>query len=258
MTNNQREFQKEVARLQRSINKLLQDPTYQQTVSLPEQPKKITRGYLSDLKQYKGKDFTQQIELPSAPTPTTDIDEHHKRLVPFEEVYIRHPRVADYEKQRAHRNAYQRRRRAELKQKKLNEQANKTAQQIDTPQIESEVSADYIPTFSRFNTILDEFNKGIRDCMSATMFVKHSIANPKLDVLIRGKQEFINLHNEDPEGYEEYLSIHEEAIAKAIWKVVYSSTQEQLDDATNELFLELGIGYVITDYDNEYDLPIME
>ena len=49
MTNNQREFQKEVARLQRSINKLLKDPSFQQTVSLPEQPMKITSGYLSDL-----------------------------------------------------------------------------------------------------------------------------------------------------------------------------------------------------------------
>lgn len=77
MTKNQKEFQKEVARLQRSINKLTKKPEFQQSIDLPEQPKKVTRTYLSQLKQLKGKDFLTEIDTdtgeilrtPSIPEP---------------------------------------------------------------------------------------------------------------------------------------------------------------------------------------------
>ena len=71
MTKNQKEFQKEVNRLQRSIAKLTKQPQFQQTIDLPTQPPKVTKSYLSQLKQLKGKDFLTEIDLDTGEILTT-------------------------------------------------------------------------------------------------------------------------------------------------------------------------------------------
>lgn len=57
MTNNQREFQREVNRLMREITQLQQQHHFKHIAPLPEQPKRITRKHIEELKGLKGRHF---------------------------------------------------------------------------------------------------------------------------------------------------------------------------------------------------------
>ena len=63
MTKNQREFQKEINRLLRSI-KSLESKGFKQATQLPTQPKRVSKKYITELKQLKGRQFVEPIELP--------------------------------------------------------------------------------------------------------------------------------------------------------------------------------------------------
>lgn len=63
MTKNQREFQRELLRLQRSINRLTKQHRFTQSQSLPEQPKRVTKRMIKQLKALKGKSFVDEIDV---------------------------------------------------------------------------------------------------------------------------------------------------------------------------------------------------
>ena len=57
MTNNQREFQRQINRLQREINKLLRDTSFTQGTPLPTQPKRVTHKRIKQLEELNGRHF---------------------------------------------------------------------------------------------------------------------------------------------------------------------------------------------------------
>lgn len=63
MTKNQKEFQREILRLQRSIDRLTRQRRFAQSQPLPEQPKRITRRMIKQLKSLKGKSFVDEIDV---------------------------------------------------------------------------------------------------------------------------------------------------------------------------------------------------
>lgn len=75
MTNNQREFQKEINRIQRELAQLQKQHHFKHIAPLPEQPKRITRQHLEELKHLHGKqlvepEYKSKKKRPSAkPTP---------------------------------------------------------------------------------------------------------------------------------------------------------------------------------------------
>lgn len=62
MTKNQREFQKQIKRLERSMKRLLKRDIYVPQYDLPEQPKRVTRQMLAKLEALKGRDFLAKID----------------------------------------------------------------------------------------------------------------------------------------------------------------------------------------------------
>ena len=63
MTKNQREFQKEIARLQRSMKRLLKKDKYVPLHELPTQPKRVTRKMITRLQQMSGRNFVEEIDI---------------------------------------------------------------------------------------------------------------------------------------------------------------------------------------------------
>ena len=63
MTKNQREFQRELLRLQRSIDRLTRKHRFAQSQALPEQPKRITKRMIKQLKKLTGKSFVDEIDI---------------------------------------------------------------------------------------------------------------------------------------------------------------------------------------------------
>lgn len=57
MTNNQREFQKEINRIQRELAQLQKQHHFKHIAPLPEQPKRITRRHIEELKGLSGRHF---------------------------------------------------------------------------------------------------------------------------------------------------------------------------------------------------------
>ena len=63
MTNNQRLFQQEINRLQRSIGRLTKHEEFIQMYDLPSQPKRVTAKHIKRLKELKGRNFVSQIDV---------------------------------------------------------------------------------------------------------------------------------------------------------------------------------------------------
>lgn len=78
MTNNQREFQKEVNRIQRELAQLQQTHHFKHIAPIPEQPKHITRKHLEQIKSLKGRNLIQDTELKHPRTKKPD-EPHKKR-----------------------------------------------------------------------------------------------------------------------------------------------------------------------------------
>lgn len=87
MTKNQREFQREMQRLERSISRLTKKHQFVQTQSLPEQPKRITKRMIKQLKQLKGKTFVTEIDI--------DTGEVIREALPVS-IYKRKPKRMEY------------------------------------------------------------------------------------------------------------------------------------------------------------------
>lgn len=104
MTKNQREFQKELARLERSISRLTKQHKFVQSAELPAQPKKVTRKRIKQLQELKGRHFVSEIDV-----ETGEIIHG----ATYEDIYKSKPRKRttyqrpyDPEKARAYREAH--------------------------------------------------------------------------------------------------------------------------------------------------------
>lgn len=63
MTKNQAQFQRELLRLQRSIDKLTKQHHFAQSQPLPTQPKRVTKRMIKQLQSLKGKNFVDEIDV---------------------------------------------------------------------------------------------------------------------------------------------------------------------------------------------------
>lgn len=104
MTKNQREFQKQLARLERSISRLTKQHQFIQSAELPKQPKRITRRRIKQLEELKGKHFVSEIDIETG-------EVIHEAT--YQDIYKRKPRSRsfykreyDAEKARAYREAH--------------------------------------------------------------------------------------------------------------------------------------------------------
>lgn len=63
MTANQKIFEKELRRLQRSINRLTAQHKFVQSAELPTQPKRVTSKRIKQLQELKGRHFVSEIDI---------------------------------------------------------------------------------------------------------------------------------------------------------------------------------------------------
>lgn len=87
MTKNQAQFQREILRLQRSINRLTNKSKFVQTIDLPAQPKRVTKQMIKKLQALKGKTFVTEINV--------DTGEIIKEAMPVT-IYKRKPKPKKY------------------------------------------------------------------------------------------------------------------------------------------------------------------
>ena len=97
MTKNQREFQKQVARIERSMNRLLKRDNYVPVYSIPDTPKRVTRKMITRLEELSGKDFVAKVD-----TDTGEIIHHPAE--PY--VYHKHPRLINGESEHSYHHEY--------------------------------------------------------------------------------------------------------------------------------------------------------
>lgn len=104
MTKNQRMFEQELKRLQRSVERLTAQHKFVQSIELPAQPKRISKRHLKTLKELKGRHFVSEIDVDTGEVI---------REAEYEQIYktkIRHKSYSkpayNPEKARAYRKAH--------------------------------------------------------------------------------------------------------------------------------------------------------
>lgn len=104
MTSNQRIFEQELKRLQRSINRLTKQENFIQTFDLPTQPKRVTKKRIKQLQELKGRQFVSEIDIQTGEVI---------RQAEYEDIYKSKPRQKSYgkkpydpDKARAYREAH--------------------------------------------------------------------------------------------------------------------------------------------------------
>ena len=104
MTKNQREFQKQLARLERSISRLTKQHQFIQSAELPKQPKRVTHRHIKQLEELKGRHFVSEIDIETG-------EVIHEST--YQDIYKRKPRSRsfykrpyDADKARAYREAH--------------------------------------------------------------------------------------------------------------------------------------------------------
>lgn len=253
MTKNQRLFQQEVERLQRSISKLTHKQNFIQTTELPQQPKRVTAKQIKTLKELKGRNFVTEIDI-----DTGEII----READAEEIYKRHSRRKTYAKsrydpeyQRAYREAhreeirernrrYRETHREQIRQsqrryrEKNRERIN--AQARERRKRKKEVKqTPYYPTYSIYDAIYQVFLNGLAELEKAGKGDPFLVANRKS---MLGTGMSVMAENQAQLGvipYDEHLKKYEEDIVRDIWGIVYASDQPQLESYFTDLLSKL-------------------
>lgn len=104
MTKNQREFQKQLARLERSISRLTKQHQFIQSAELPKQPKRVTHRHIKQLEELRGKHFVSEIDIETGEViREASYEDIYKRRLRKRSTY---QRAYDADKARAYREAH--------------------------------------------------------------------------------------------------------------------------------------------------------
>lgn len=200
LTANQKAYAREIQRLARGF-KILSKKGYEQIHDLPQQPKRITKKFLKELKSITSRNFFGTVDTETGELKTLkDYTSKQKR---FFEV-------------------------PKPKKHKQYEPEEHGTDNIDSIPV-------YIPTFSMYEAIRERIVERIGEISNIKNGIdpdyKFSLLSNCLDVLD-------NNHNLNPTAYEEHLSQHEEEIAENIDIIVRDSTGARVENSYTEL-LEL-------------------
>lgn len=252
MTKNQREFQKQLARLERSISRLTKQHQFIQSAELPKQPKRVTRRHIKQLEELKGRHFVSEIDIETGEVI---------REASYEDIYKRKPRkrstyqrVYDAEKARAYREThreqiaeankrYREKHKDEIRERQrayrqanketINEKARvyreKNKQRINANarrrrrQKKLETKMTIAPTaFNIFDELDARFDQGIQNIVAPYVEDKLWAMSHLKGILYSNRERIGN------ENYTNYLRSKEEDIAEYIDVLVHASTQENV------------------------------
>ena len=255
MTKNQREFQKELARLERSIARLTKKHDFIQSVDLPAQPKKVSRRHIKKLQELKGRHFVSQIDTETGEViheaTYQDIYKHKARTRstykrPYDAEKARAYREAHREqiaeanrryrekhkdeireKQRAYRQSHKEQIREKARAyREANKQRINAGARRRRRQKKLETTMTIAPTqFSVYDELMSRFQDGKRRAVQPYLEDKLWA----LDQLIVTLEQ-----NKDSMGegdYTSYLKKREEEIAEYIDVLIFSSTQSAVYSA---------------------------
>ena len=249
MTKNQRIFQQEIARLERSISKLSKHSNFIQVQSLPEQPKRVTARHIKQLKELKGKHFFAEVD-----TETGEVLSEAKA----EEIYKHHARKKTYAKSRynpeyarkyreTHRDEIRERNRRyreqnreriretqrkyrERNRAKINAQARERRKRK-----KQQVQQEYYPTYSIYEAIYRVFQNALAELNKV-----REVDPIKVSMLQQGMSYMSSSRATiGIEAYDQHLKNNEEEIVRDIWGIVYASYQSQLEAYYTDLMERL-------------------
>ena len=261
MTKYQREFEKELARLQRSVSRLTKQSKFYQTVDLPTQPKRVTKRMIKSLKELKGKHFVAEVDTETGEVIRTataeQIYEKHPRLTGFRKSYYDHEYARRYRqehreeinaRQRAYRQAHREeinaRQRAyrQANRERINARARERRQanreEINARQRER-YAQNYIPTFTVLDEIIERFRQAEQEIIAQydTAIYGKDIVTMKLRC-IRNLISTVESRYDDRDGiYSAHLKKNEERIAELLTPLIYDSDQTNVDASYTELLI---------------------
>ena len=261
MTKFQRGFEKELARLQRSVSRLTKQSKFYQTVDLPTQPKRVTKRMIKSLKELKGKHFVSEVD-----TETGEII----RQATAETIYQKHPRLAGFRKsyydpeyarayRQAHREeinarnrAYRQAHREEVNaRQRAYRQANRDRinararerRKLHREEINARAreryAQNYIPTFTVLDEILERFRQAEQEIIAQydTSIAGKDVITTKLRC-IRNLITTVESRYNDRDGiYSAHLKKNEERIAELLTPLIYDSDQTNVDASYTELLV---------------------
>lgn len=261
MTKNQREFQKQLARLERSIARLTKQHQFIQSAELPKQPKRVTRQRIKQLEELKGRHFVSEIDIETG-------EVIHEST--YQDIYRRKPRSRsfykreyDAEKARAYREAhreqiaeankrYREKHKDEIRERQRayrqshKEEVNAKArayheankQRINASarrrRRQKKLENDFRPApptsaFNVYDELITRFEIAKGDVVEPYAMQKYDALDTLIGILMSNREAM-------GEGdYTAYLKKSEDRIAYYIDKLIHASTQDQVQSFLSEL-----------------------
>ena len=270
MTQNQREFQKQVARIEREMKRLLKRDNYVPVYDIPDAPKRVTRKMITRLEELSGRNFVAKVDTdtgevlhhPNQPeiysrkgrllTGVTPREYDPERARQYREEHreqiresARRYREAHKEQIKAKQKAYREAHKEQIKEKqkayrqKNRERINARARerrQRNRDAINAKNRENYIPTFNIIDEIIERFRQAENEVRTnASLYPWFAYEADKLRMLGNLITTVESNRDSNPRSYNAYLKAHEARIAELIQPMIYASTQEQLETPYTEL-----------------------
>ena len=267
MTKNQREFQNELARLQRSISKLTSQHEFVQSYDLPTQPKRVTRKRIKQLQKLKGRHFVSQIDIETgeviheaeyqeiykktgrqksykkraydAEKARAYRESHRQQIREANKRYREANKDVIRERQRAYRQSHREEIRAkarvyrEANKQRINADAKRRRRQKKLAQ--QSAQQPYIPTFDIYDEILMRFHEAKQEIIRER--VPYSERKLEcVDTLIGTLESNRAIMGAD---YMAYLKKHEETIAEQLHTLIYTSDQDGINSWLTSILMYL-------------------
>lgn len=242
MTNNQREFQKQINRLQREINSLIKRGVITTPPQLPKQPKRITKKKIDELKGLKGKHFVGEVPK-STHRKSKDSEQIHTRsktekplkLKPAkgESPYV-NPQLKGKRKKRkdfgTHLTAEEKAKRNAKRLATIAKKSRPTTPEYAQPQTS-------YPEYNMVEWILDRLTQAksvVIETQPMRSYGKQATRHSRvsyLDSLIQ-----LVASNLQAEDYYNTIANREQHISSHIDTIVYASDQDDVDNSFTELY----------------------
>lgn len=254
MTNNQRLFEQELKRLQRSVERLTKQNKFIQTYDLPAQPKRITRKRIKQLQQLKGRHFVSEIDIetgevvseaefkqiyekktrsrsyakpPYDPVKAREYREAHKEEI---REANRHYREAHKEEIRERQRAYRQSHKDEIRAKqRAYREANKERINRDARARRRKKKLEQRPVtvstaWDIYQELLLRFNEAKQEALEYPAFLglKLQCIDHLIGTLMYNREQMGN-------EYLSYLKKREQEIAEKLHRLIQASTQDQVN-----------------------------
>lgn len=251
MTNNQRLFQQEINRLQRSIGRLTKHEEYVQMYDLPSQPKRVTAKHIKQLKELKGRNFVSQIDVETGEIISeADAQEIYERKS-RRKTYAKSKYDPEYQRRyrQEHRNEIRERNRRyrETHREQIRENQRKyreknrdkiNAQARERRKRRKQLEQQYYPAYSIYDAIYQVFQNALAELRSRgsdniDVEVRAGLLQSAMSVMASSRATL------GVEKYDEHLKKNEEEIVRDIWGIVYASDQAQMESYYTDLYARL-------------------